>query len=176
MIVDLFDKESIDEAIRALTEYRDALNEKIDTFVRRLGEVGKELVEANISRISPYYRGNDAVVTVEYENGTAIITLSGKDVVFVEFGSGITFNTAIGGSLHPKGVELGLTIGSYNPDSPNAGSPTGWWFTNRWGDSEHTYGTPTFAPLHEAEMEIIRRVEEIAKEVFGDEQGMVSTN
>ena len=169
MTIDLFDKDSIDNAIKALEDYKESLDDKRQEFIRRIGETCKEIVEMNVSAISPFYKGEDVVVTVEYEDDKAIVTMSGEHVVFIEFGSGVTHNVPIGGSKHPKGTELGLTIGSYNPDSPNAASPTGWWFKNKWGKAQHTYGTPTFAPLYEAELEIIRRVDEIAKEVFGGE-------
>lgn len=168
MTVDIFSKQSINDAIRQLQAWKRDFNKKLDKFIERCEEVGLNAVKTNVDGISPTYKGDDiAVSSTKIENGFSV-EISGEQVAFIEFGSGVTFNTPVGGSKHPKGTELGLTIGSYNPSSPHASSPTGWWFKNRWGQSEHTYGTPTFAPLYGGEMEIISRIEEIAKEVFGE--------
>ena len=168
MTVDVFSKSSIKEAISYLKNWKRDYHKKLDKFIERCEEEGLRAVKANVDGIAPIYKGEDiAVSSTKIENGFSI-EIAGEQVAFIEFGSGITFNTPIGGSKHPKGQELGMTIGSYNPSSPNASSPTGWWFKNRWGKSEHTYGTPTFSPLYNGEMEIISRVKEIAKEVFGE--------
>ena len=168
MTVDVFSKSSINEAIRYLKAFKRNFNKKLDKFIERCEEEGLRAVRANVDGISPTYKGDDITVSSsKIENGFSI-EIAGSQVAFIEFGSGVTFNTPVGGSKHPKGQELGLTIGSYNPSSPNASSPTGWWFKNRFGQSEHTYGTPTFAPLHNGEMEIISQIEKIAKEVFDD--------
>lgn len=165
--VDVLSKRSVDSAIKQLQDWKRDFNKRLEKFFSRLEEEGLNAVRANVSGISPIYKGDDIGVTShKLENGFSI-EMYGEHVAFIEFGSGITFNSPVGTSKHPKGERMGLTIGSYNPSSKNASSPTGWWFTNRWGESEHTYGTPTFSPLYDGELELIGRIREIANEVFG---------
>lgn len=160
---------SIEKAIQALEDYQKSLQEKSKIFVDKLGEYGLNVLNINIGRISPFYKGEDLTTSLEKQNNgyTAIISINGKEVAFIEFGAGIIFNTEVGGSLHPKGKDLNLTIGSYNDKSSrNAESPTGWYFKDDNGEKQHTYGTPTYAPLHNTEMAIINIINIVAREVF----------
>lgn len=163
-------KGSIERAIKQLEEYRDSLDRKCEELVDRLGSLGITVLRAQLSSISPFYRGEDmnteGEVIKDGDNWKAVIYMSGSQTLFLEFGSGITFNTGKGGSLHPKGRELGYTIGSYNPSSPHATSGSGWWYKDKWGQSQHTYGTPTFAPLYNSSLEMIKEASTIAKEIF----------
>lgn len=163
-------KGSIKRAIQELETYKNDLNRKTEMFVDRLGAVGIKALNVRLSAISPFYKGEDIKTEgeiVQTDDGwKAIIYMSGSQAAFIEFGAGVTFNGAEGSSRHPKGKELGYTIGSYNPASPNATSSSGWWYTDKWGQSQHTYGTPTFAPLYESSMDMLREVANIAREVF----------
>ena len=160
---------SVNRAIEELVKYKDSLDDKCKKFCERLCDIGIHALEARLSSISPVYKGeittNDEVR--QTDNGyEAVISMGGGQALFVEFGAGVTFNTAKGGSLHPKGKDLGYTIGSYNPSSDNATNPGGWWYTDKWGESQHTYGTPTFAPLYNTSIELLQDIHKIAREVF----------
>ena len=163
-------KNGIKNTIKRLEQYRDGLDKKCELFVKRLSDIGITSIKASLGSISPVYRGTTDVTSegVKWDgNGyTATIHMGGDQALFIEFGSGVTFNAPKGGSLHPKGKELGMTIGSYNPESPNATNPGGWWYTDRWGVSQHTYGTPTFAPMYNSFLEMRTAVLSVAKEVF----------
>lgn len=161
---------SLNKAIEYLEQYKESLNEKTMRFIEELGNVGITALNARVNSISPFYKGEDLDVNLEIKDGImgATITMSGDQCAFIEFGSGVLFNAPKGDSLHPKGKEFGYTIGSYNPDSPNAESPTGWWYYDEHGQKQHTYGTPTFAPLHNSEMEMINEIKSIFYEVFGN--------
>lgn len=159
---------SITNAIKALEQYKTELNTKTQLFVQMLGDVGINALSLQISNISPFYKGEDLQIELQETDGGfgASLIMSGTQCAFLEFGAGVLFNTSEGGSLHPKGKELGFTIGSYNPSSPNATNPGGWWYKDKWGKTQHTYGTPTFAPLHNSEMEMLRDIQKVAREVF----------
>ena len=165
-------KGSIARAIKELEAYRDSLDHKTEMFIDRLGVIGIEALKVRLGNISPFYKGEDAQADGELvktdEGWTAIIYLSGSQCAFIEFGAGVTFNGEAGSSKHPKGKELGMTIGSYNPSSPNATSGNGWWYKDKWGESQFTYGTPTFAPLYESSLEMIKEIAKVAREVFGN--------
>lgn len=51
-------------------------------------------------------------MTVETEDESSVLVIAhGQDAIFIEFGTGVYHNGL--GSPHPKGEELGMTIGSY---------------------------------------------------------------
>ena len=143
-----------------------------------LADAGIQILDAYVGRISPIYRtgGLDAggddlstskgAIREEGDKWICEIFLNGSQSVFVEFGSGVTHNTSVGGSLHPKGGELGFTIGSY-PGQTHADDPRGWYYKDRWGNSQHTYGTPTFAPLYNTSQDLIDVIYEVAKRTYG---------
>lgn len=164
---------------KELDDYAKKLDEKCKLFCQKLAERNLEAVKMHIDGISPFYKGSDLkveIIEISGSNGKykAVIRMSGEQCAFVEFGSGITFNGNAGSSKHPKGEELGMTIDSFNPNSKhpkdgsytsNATNPSGWYKP----DGEHTYGTPTYAPLYTGFMEMQSDIEKIAKEVFGNE-------
>lgn len=156
-----------------LEDYKSSLDDKTAIFIQRLSKIGISALNARINSISPFYKGEDIDTSVssvyKTEDGWgAVITMKGSQCVFIEFGAGVTFNTSKGSSLHPKGEELGLTIGSYNPNSPNATSSSGWWYKDKWGQSQHTYGTPTFAPLYNSSLVMLEAIRIVAEEVFSN--------
>lgn len=159
---------SLNSAIEYLKQYN--MEQKAKQFIEELAQIGIKALSVNVNSISPYYKGEDLDVSLKFEDDgmKAVITMSGKNCAFIEFGSGILFNVPIGESKHPKGKELGFTIGSYNPGSANAGKRYGWWYTDENGTRQHSYGTPTFAPMHNSEMEMIRDIKKVFIEVFGN--------
>ena len=164
---------SVDNVIKYLEEYKKTLDNKTEVFIQRLSRIGINALNARIKSISPFYKGEDIDTSVSEvyrtDEGWGVrIAMSGSQCVFIEFGAGVILNTSAGNSLHPKGQELGLTIGSYNSNQKNATSPTGWWYTDKWGESQHTYGTPTFAPLYNSSLEMIEAIQEVAEEVFSN--------
>ena len=171
MYISLFGgKKNIDRCIQQLEQYKVELNNKTERLVEELSKIGIKALDAHIGTISSFYSGDLSTevghLRKEGDRWICEIIMSGKQCVFVEFGAGVTFNTPVGGSKHPKGQELGLTIGSYNPSSPNASNPLGWWYTDEWGKSQHTYGTPTFAPMYKSSMEMMLAIQSVAKGVF----------
>lgn len=163
-------KSTINKLIKDLEAYRDSLSDKTEIFISRLADIGVKATSVRVGSISPFYRGDIDVsmgeLRNEGDNWVCEIKMAGEQSIFIEFGSGVTFNTDIGGSKHPKGAELGYTIGSYNPSSPNAANPYGWWYVDKYGQKQHTYGTPTFAPMYHGSLEMISAIEGLAKEVF----------
>ena len=172
LYISINNSKSIDKVIKELEKYRDSLDDKTQIFIKRLSEVGIKALNAKLQSISPFYKGEDIDTSSEIHKSddgwSATISMTGSQSVFIEFGAGVTFNAPKHQSLHPKGEELGLTIGSYNESSPNATNPNGWWYTDKWGESQHTYGTPTFAPMYKSSIEMMAVVRDIASEVFGN--------
>jgi len=159
-------QQSIQETINALEKYKKELNEKQTQFMETLGKEGLTFLEVKLNEIPSLMKGNITCKMSLANSSKVIIEMEGRQVAFIEFGAGMLYNAPIGGTRHPLGGELGYTIGSYNPESPNASDPNGWWYTDENGQSEHTYGTPTFAPLYNTEMDILVKCADIAKRVF----------
>lgn len=159
--------------IDELEKFADDLDRKTALIVNRLSKSGYHNVSARVGSVSPFYRvdsdGGDVSVTLDFVDGSdyvvATITMSGGSSIIIEFGSGVTFNAPVGASKHPLGVETGYTIGSY-PGQTHADSPYGWYFRDHFGKQQHTYGTPTYAPLWNAYLDMKREVTQIAQEIF----------
>ena len=170
LYLSLTTKGDVDKIIKYLDDLEKTINEKVSLFLHELTEIGVKAVTVQLQSISPFYKGEDIKVedTIQQtEDGwQATITMSGSQAIFIEFGAGVILNTSVNNSLHPWGNELGYTIGSYTNPPVNATSPNGWWYTDKWGQSQHTYGTPTFAPLYNSSLEMISAIREIAERVF----------
>lgn len=159
---------SLNKAIEYLEQYKESLKTKSDIFIEKLLMLGVPVIDERIAHSSgdsdPSHYTHIRIRSFgDYSEG--ILTVEGKDILFFEFGAGIHFNTEAGTSPHPKGVELGYTIGSYGNGQ---GSKDFWFYTADTGESVMSYGTEATMPLHEAEMEIIRNIQKVAKEVFGN--------
>lgn len=95
-------------------------------------------------------------------DGAIAVIANGKDAVWVEFGAGVTYNGSVGSSKHPKGGELGFTIGSYGMGK---GKRRKWGYYQD-GELYLTRGTPTQMPLMRAVIEVSNDIASIAREVF----------
>lgn len=151
--------------------------EKYKTWIKSRGEVLRSRVAELIAeRARTGFNGAsgevligeaaipaDVSVTVEPGNDATLVIASGEEAVFVEFGAGIYYNTPAGSSPHPKGQELGLTIGSYGKGH---GRQETWSFIGSDGARHYTHGTPASMPLYNAVMSVRNDLLEIAREVF----------
>ena len=160
---------SIDEAIRQLEEYKINLERKAKELCQRLASAGYTIAEMQFG--SAIYDGhNDVSVELIDEQNKLVIRASGQTVLFIEFGTGVTYYT-----YHPKRAELGIgNVGTYGH---GLGKLTGGWRyrgelgTNGVPDEKHpgyihTYGNPANMPMYNASKDIRSEVLNIAREVF----------
>ena len=160
----------IKDAIKKLQEYKKWILERANILVERVAREIATEAQAGFSSafgddlLSGDGRASDATVTVETNGGTSIVRASGRDVVFVEFGTGVYHNTPAGSSPHPKGAELGLTIGSFGKGN---GRKEVWGFYDG-GELRLTHGTPAALPMYRAAKVVAGRIGEIAQEVFAN--------
>lgn len=171
-----FSYEGLGKLIDELKAYKDGLNDKTEELARRLAEVGIPVVNQNMSAAGYTYdekgveSGSDTshntyVTMHSFGNySEAILTVEGKDILFIEFGSGVHYNGAAGSSPHPKGGEFGYTIGSYGK---GYGKKDTWAYEAESGEKVLTHGTQATMPMYKASNEIARNVVKIAQEVFG---------
>lgn len=108
-------------------------------------------------------------VTVKRNREFTVVIAEGQEAIFVEFGAGVYFNGGVGSSPHPKGAELGYTIGSYPTESKsgiNQGRYDVWGFKNEDGEIRLTRGTKAQMPMYNAMKTIVSEIDSIARVVF----------
>lgn len=170
--------ESIESALRELEAYQrdfdrkcDLLRERVAAEIRLKAEQNydRALGESIASKVkdSQYYSFSHIDVDVRVENGKdlSLVIASGEEVVFVEFGAGVTFNGVAGSSPHPMGEELNMLIGEYGKKQ---GRKKAWAFKGEDGRSYVTFGTPASQSLYNAVVEVAENLQRIAREVFND--------
>lgn len=160
---------SINDVVKQLRDYREELRLKSSIFVQRLAELGLKIVEQKKTMFQGDSDGNDlnSYIWLDEDDSkvTATLVLTGRDVAFIEFGAGVHYNTATGTSPHPKGGELGLTIGSYGKGQ---GANDYWvYFDSEFGRFRVSHGTKAAMPMSSADEEIRNQFISVAREVFG---------
>ena len=166
--IDLFDGKSLDNAIKQIQEYKRTLNDKCEMFVRRLAEVGIPIIDQNIaSAAGDSDKGHNTYIKINSfgSYSQAQLIVEGKDLLFIEFGAGVHYNGNLGGSPHPKGKEMGYTIGSYGKGQ---GKNDFWFYYADSGEAVMSHGTHATMPVYKAGVEIRRQMLKIAREVFGE--------
>lgn len=162
----------IQRAINEVEKFKADFQKKVDTYRKRIAE--------EIAVYASTYFDNSVMddviggsprkpdVTVDWsDNGKiAVVVANGEDAVWCEFGAGVYHNGSAGSSPHPKGNDLGFTIGSYGK---GRGQQKVWgYYTDP--DSKTglvlTHGTPASMPMYNAAQEVLRKSVEIAREVF----------
>lgn len=169
--INIFDSKRIDEATKAIEDMRKEYEDKIVEFKHRLAE--EICVRARMNYASAWY--NDIIypedvafkkqsvnVSVDWQdnNGEVIITVNGSNAVWVEFGTGVYYNGAVGSRPHPWGDSVPCGIGEYGF---GLGKNPFWWFNDF-----ATRGTEAQMPLYNAVIEVEQIAGDIAREVFND--------
>ena len=158
---------SIQDAINQLKSYQNELINKNELFVQRLAELGIPVIDQNIAMAQgDSDKNHNTYIKINRFDDyvQAILVCEGTDLNFIEFGAGVTYNTPAGSSPHPKGQELGYTIGSYGQGK---GKNDSWTYYSESGEWVRSYGTEATMPVYKASVEIMQNIRKIAKEVFG---------
>lgn len=164
------DSKFVNQAIKKLTKYKKQVDNKAEILRHRVAELVKAETEKRFGQsvydVDKYTGGgNTPEISVRWEDesNSTLVIASGEEVAFIEFGAGIHFNGT--GSPHPKGQELGLTIGSYGK---GMGKRDMWVYVDEEG-KHFTVGTPSTAPLYKALYEVADDITQVAKEVFSND-------
>lgn len=159
-------KASVDSAIAQLKEYLQSLNDKNALFVKRLAELGIPIIDENIGESAGdanKYHDTQIKIHSYGDYSEATLTVSGQDILFIEFGSGIHYNP----SDPEHAGQFGYGVGTY-PGQTHAYDPKGWWYRDETGAPHHSYGQQATAPMLQASHEIITNIRKIAREVYGN--------
>lgn len=158
---------SIDNAVKELEKYAEELEAKHMIFMQRLMEQGIPSVDAVMGHIVGDPQEQYGTWVEIEPNGSyckAKLVMEGETIAFAEFGAGVHYNGSVGSSPHPKGAELGMTIGSYGK---GYGKYDSWSYKGEDGQWHTTYGTQAAMPMYKASIMIMQMVQEIAQDVFG---------
>lgn len=167
---------SIKQLQKDLEKYRDGLTYKCELLVKRLAEEGIPVIDENMAKAAftvdekGIQSGADPQHYTQVKINTfgsyarADLIVEGKELLFIEFGSGVYYNGAAGSSPHPKGGEFGYVIGSYGKGH---GVQKVWGYYADSGELILTHGVEATMPMYKASLEIAQNVVKIAKDVFG---------
>ena len=155
-------EESIKAAIKELAKYKRELNKKTLELIDLMLKHGEDYA---INQVGHVDTGETLSSIRGYRDGDKGVIVSGGNAIWLEFGTGVKHNGAVGGSPHPKGSELGMTIGNYGHGK--GANPRGWWYYDD-GKVKHTYGTEANLFMWKTARELERVAPELAREVFGN--------
>ena len=158
----------IDDAIKELNAYEKDIQTKTKLLRKRVSERIAELSQSgfNGAKVDVLLDGmsNGADVGVRIEEGDNVTYVKANgDAVWVEFGAGVYFNGSVGSSPHPKGSQLGFTIGGFGK---GRGKGKVWGFTDEEGELKLTHGTQATMPMYNATKIVYDEIVSIAREVF----------
>ncbi len=160
IVIDPFDKKSINAAVKKLQQYEKEFRAKEVEFVRRLKELGVSVATTGFSLAD--YDGVNDVLIAETQLGTkAMVIAYGETVGFIEFGTGVKFR-----EYDSAGLEFTPPPhGSYGKGKGK--NPHGWFFKQNEGSAaRHTYGNPPAEAMLAARDAMIEQVVQIAREVW----------
>lgn len=143
-----------------LTVYRKWQEEKARELAERLASLGATVASIRFSR-AVYTGQKDVDVSVEEMPTGYKVKADGESVLFIEFGSGVTY-----GYGHPEAGEFGMGPGTYPDGKGHWDDPKGWYLPKSAGGG-HTFGNPPAMPMYEARKAIEQELPRIVKEVFG---------
>lgn len=159
----------IKQAQKELKAYKSSFDKRLREFVNRLAEEGLQVAKLRFSTAA-YDGDNDVVVRVEQDGTKAKIIASGKAVLFIEFGTGVSYRE------HDSWLYAHGTYGDKKGANPNgwvyAGEPGtgGQLVTDRKGNPKegvyHTKGNPPAEAMWDATTAMDTRIQLIWDEVM----------
>lgn len=160
--------EEVGRAIKEVAEFKQDLMLNTKKLQYRVAKMLSERAQQgfNNSTVDDLITGEgrtpDVSVSVSHQGNITLVIANGADAVFVEFGAGVYNNGSAGSSPHPKGQQLGFTIGSYGKGN---GAKKVWGFLQD-GEVKFTHGTKATMPMQKALNEVCPKIYQIAREVF----------
>lgn len=158
----------INRAIRELEQYKQDLIRKTDLLRERVAERLAELARTGFAGavVDDLLQGGQRIaqvdVSIDKRENITLVIARGEDAIWVEFGAGVHYNGSAGTSPHPKGAEMGFTIGGYGK---GMGKKDTWGFYED-GELRLTHGAPATMPMYNAVKTVCDEIAEIAREVF----------
>lgn len=161
IVIDPFDKKSIDAAVKMVQQYEKDFEAKEQEFVRRLAEIGVSVAQVGYSTAVDYAESSGIKVYLEKTPSGYSVKADGEKVGFLEFGTGIRNREWDNTGMEytpPKHGTYGKLRGAQE---------WGWWYYPQdRAEAVHTYGEMPVEAMRLARDEMIERVTQIAREVW----------
>jgi len=164
----------IDRALKELEQYKQDIRKKTELLREKVAQrLADEVDQGFATAISDTIISSGGLVTelhsqvdvsVDNRGSVTVVIASGEDAVWIEFGSGVYYNSSPGTSPHPSGAELGFTIGGYGAGN---GKKQTWGYYDESNNLVLTHGSPASMPMSKAITTVLNEISSIAKEVFG---------
>lgn len=157
---------------QGVEEYAKWVTEKSNLLLKRLADYGVKIANAGFE--SAVYDGTNSFSVSFEERGDEVkaVVAVGATVLFVEFGTGITYP-----DNHPEAAKLGMVRGSYGEGH---GKQRTWGYYGDPGTNGEvrakknggtivlTHGNPANMPMYNAVKQIEQDFARIAREVFSN--------
>ena len=150
----------INTLLKEVDNFNTWLQVRADELCRQCANLGYTV--ASIGFQSAIYDGiNDSTVTAEPLDKGWIVRADGAAVLFIEFGTGITY-----GYGHPEATLYAMGPGTYPLGKGHWKDPKGWYLPG--SGHQHTYGNPPAMPMYNARKTIEQELVTIVKGVFAN--------
>lgn len=167
---------SIRQLQKDLEKYKTDLVRKCEEFVRRLAESGIDVAKQNVGSYGKYITfsvkaeqnqngckgvlvaSNTGIIKSEWRTQDGVKTADVSPLLMAEFGSGMK-------AENPMNVP-GVGQGTF-PGGTHGNDPSGWWWMDLNGEWHHSRGVTPTMPMYHASLEMIAKVQSVAKRVFG---------
>lgn len=160
IVIDPFDKKSINNAIKQVKAYKKDFKKKEREFVKRLAEIGVSVATTGYE-LADYDGVKDVTVRLRRQGNKVAVIAKGKTVGFIEFGTGVKYPEWDGAGLDYTPPAHG-TYGA-----GHGKQPYGWWFNQSKGaEARHTYGNHPAEAMLTARNDIVEKVTQVAREVW----------
>lgn len=162
---------SIRNAIKEIEAYRNRLARIEESISLELARIGMQ--EASVRFSTAQYDGiNDSNVNIEQTQSGYNVVASGKVVAFIEFGTGVHYNSGVSYPIaKPDGI---VGIGEYGKKH---GKKDKWQYKGEPGTNGivssdgrvvTTHGNPAQMPMYHAMTAMQNEVERIVREAFAN--------
>ena len=166
--VNIFNKQSINMAIRRLEEYKKEVETKTIVLAQALAEQGAEIVRMKIVEMGAVDKGDLLSSVGGYFSPSfnmGVIQVTSDHAAFVEFGTGV----ALGNTLHPNAEYLAKASWKYGVGGhifTTKDGKIGWVYPTDDGEFRFTEGMSSRPFMYETALELEGRFEQMAREVF----------
>lgn len=160
---------NVGEAIRQLEDFKKDFERKTYKFLNevvwQIYSLSQTWFDTSLSEmsLSGETSNPEVEVTINKEGDTSVVIARGTEVFFVEFGTGVYFNSSAGSSPHPEGGRLGMVIGGYGK---GLGKRKVWGYKAD-GVKVKTHGIPAQMPMYRAFMRTYENIDKIARRIYG---------
>ena len=166
--IDLNKKGSLEEGIKELQVYKKRVEDRTRLLVQKLTDYGADVVRVKIVNMGAYYSGELYSGVSGYYSpsfNVGFVKVASDHAAFVEFGTGVVGQN----SPHKNSEYLSKAAWSYASGTKiftTKNGRVGWIYPTDDGEFRFTEGMESRPFMYETALELQRKCEQMAKEVF----------